>query len=218
MKVGKNKNPLFSWDAIGTEKGAAKAIKDIIEVFEKAGNGVVPEDSTSQSADLTKIKTESGVKYRELNVHFKDSQSVVFRFNSTGDIYKVKINGKETPIANQDDHKAAIAEIIGKLNKGRVAFNKRLAKRADPTPTPSTPRTTTTKKVQIEQLTSQRDSLKSKIDGIDGQITAMRDEMGANGSGKKSGSDADTPSKPEKQEVQKKTRYELVKESEKEYL
>jgi len=177
MKVGKNKNPLFSWESIATEKGAAKAIKDIVDVFEKAGNGVVPEDAASQSAELTKIKTESGVKYRELTVHFKDSQSVLFRFNNTGDIYKVKINGKETPITNQDDHKAAIAEIIGKLNKGRVAFSKRLAKRADPTPTTATPRTTTTKKKQIENLTIQRDNLVSEIAGIDGQIMAMRVEM-----------------------------------------
>ena len=177
MKVGKNKNPLFSWEAIATEKGAAKAIKDIVDVFEKAGNGVVPEDAASQSADLTKTKTESGVKYRELTVHFKDSQSVTLRFNETGDIYKVKINGKETPIASQDDHKAAINEIVGKLNKGRPAYIKRLAKRADPTPATATPRTTTTKKKQIEQLTVERDSLRTGIDAIDGQIMAMRDEM-----------------------------------------
>lgn len=185
MKVGKNKNPLFSWEAIGTEKGAAKAIKDIVDVFEKAGNGVIPEDSASQSAELTKIKTEAGLKtesggsykYRELTVHFKDSQAVTLRFGENGDIYKVKINGKETPITNQDDHKAAITEIIGKLNKGRPAYIKRLAKRADPTPTTATPRTTTTKKKQIEQLTVQRDSLVSEISVIDGRINAMRDEM-----------------------------------------
>lgn len=186
MKVSKNKNPMFSWEGLNTPKGAAKAIKDIVDVFTKAGDKVVPEDAQAQGAELAKIKTENGKKYRELSINFMDNQSVTLRFNESGDIYKVKIDGKETPITNQDDHKAAIEEIVKKLNAGRVKYQAVLAKRANPTPKSDIPRTstTTTKKKQIENLTVQRDGLRSDINKIDNQIMAMQSEMGANGSGK----------------------------------
>ena len=177
MKVTGDKTPIFSWEDLSTDKGAAKAIKDITKIFTKAGDGVVPEDAQAQSSEFTKAKTENGKKYRELSISFLDNQTVTLRFNETGDIYKVKINGKETPITNQDDHKAAITEIISKLNAGRKKYQAVLAKRADPTPKTSQPRTTTTRKKQIETLTDERDALKTLIEEKDTAIAEMRDEM-----------------------------------------
>ena len=54
-------------------------------------------------------------------------QIVTFAVNKTGDIFQVKLNGKVLPIRNQDDQQKALKEIADAMDKGRTAFQKRMA-------------------------------------------------------------------------------------------
>lgn len=123
-----------------------KSTKDVIKVFTKAG-------IQTTSSDLSAIKRTSGISYKELTLGFADSQQVTFQIKQTGDIFKVKINGKEMPIKNQQNIDAAIQEIIAKLDKGRLDFQKKLArtKVALPEKIKSTVATEETKLTQREK-------------------------------------------------------------------
>jgi hypothetical protein len=153
----KNKDPIFTFEDLATEKGAIKALDVITRIFTRAGIGVIPDDALA--ASMTKVKRTSGVTYREITVNFIDSQKVVFRIKSPGDIYQVTVNGKLIPIRNQDDHKKAIAEIIAVMDKDRSRVQKALLKTK--VELPKTIRTAAPK--MIEVLTQKRDGLKEAI-------------------------------------------------------
>ncbi|MBE2895264.1 defense against restriction DarA-related protein [Spirabiliibacterium falconis] len=110
---------LFDFDKLGDK--SEKATKTTIATLKK--NGIIIND-----VDSTSAKRSSGITYKELGLTATDSQRVVLMIKKTGDIFKVKVNGKELPIKNQDDPKKALEEIAKKLDNGRLAFQKKLAK------------------------------------------------------------------------------------------
>jgi hypothetical protein len=145
------KNIVFEWEALGNR---AKGTKAVATAFERAGAGVA-----SVNVD-PKTKRAAGNKYREVVLTFNDSQMVTLRVKESGDIYQVVLNKTILPIANQDDHKKAVAEIVGKLEAGRSAFQQKLAKaRVKPPPG----MTTATPKIE-DALTEKRDALVEAVD------------------------------------------------------
>lgn len=99
-----------------------KSINKAKRFFEQAGALV-----TSLDVD-SKVKRVASVSYREVHFGFADSQTVSFGVKETGDVYQVKINGRLTPLKNQDDHLKAIGEIVAAMAKGRAKFQAALAK------------------------------------------------------------------------------------------
>lgn len=73
------------------------------------------------------IRRSSGIPYREVLVLMKDGQRVILRVKAPGDVFQVTVNGRQIAIKNQDDHQAAIREIVDVLNSGRAKFQKRMA-------------------------------------------------------------------------------------------
>ena len=113
-----DKKLLFSFEDFSNKDKAAKAV---VKYFTRAGANAVQVDASGA------VRRTSGVSYRELVLTFADSQSVTLRIKQTGDIYQVLLNGKVLPIKAQDDHTAAIAEIVKAMDAGRSAFQKKLA-------------------------------------------------------------------------------------------
>jgi len=167
---------LFSFQELADEKGAAKALEKIVKIFTRAGNGVIPDDSKAEAAEISKIKRTAGVKYREIAINFLDSQSLVLRVKETGDIFQVVLNKKVVPIKNQDDQKKAITELVGMLNAGRSKFQAAMAKVKVKLPSEAT----TAKPKQVEVLTATRDKLKE-------DIATIREEMVKLGAGDSAG-------------------------------
>ena len=99
-----------------------KAIVKAKAAFDKAGATV-----TSVDVD-TKTKRVAGVSSRDVHFGFADSQTVSFGITSNGDVYQAKVNGKLTPLKNQDDHVKAIAELVAAMARGRAKFQAALAK------------------------------------------------------------------------------------------
>lgn len=99
-----------------------KAIAKAKRAFEKAGATV-----TSVDVDA-KVKRVANVSSRDVHFGFADSQTASFGVTQTGDVFQVKINGRLTPLKNQDDHLKAISEIVAAMAKGRAKFQAALAK------------------------------------------------------------------------------------------
>lgn len=114
------KNYVFDFDAMGSKKDAAT--KAVARYFTRAGEDVVQMDVSSG------VKRTSGISYREMLLTFADGQTVAFFIKQHGDIYKVKLNGRELPITAQDDQAKAIGEIVKAMNSGRSKFQAALAK------------------------------------------------------------------------------------------
>ncbi len=112
------KSLLFSFEDLSVKD---KAAKEAMKYFSRAGANVVQQDVS------TAVKRNSGVSYREMLLTFADSQKAVLRIKQTGDIFQVLLNNKLLPIKNQDDHIAAIAEIVKAMDSGRSKFQKLLA-------------------------------------------------------------------------------------------
>lgn len=133
-----------------------KSTKDVIKIFTRAG-------ITVASNDLSAMKRTSGISYKELTFVFADSQQVVFQIKQTGDIFKVKINGREMPIKNQQNIDAAMQEIIAKLDKGRLDFQKKLA-RTKVTLPPKIRSTVTGEENKLTQREQELDELIAEAD------------------------------------------------------
>lgn len=98
-------------------------IKEAVKQFKKA-------KATVAQVDVNKaIKKTSGIPYREIFFTFTDSQVITLRIKESGDIYQVLLNRKLIPIKSQDDHAKAIKEMAGLMARGRVAFQKRQARK-----------------------------------------------------------------------------------------
>ncbi|MBL8473821.1 MAG: hypothetical protein JNM98_18670 [Rhodocyclaceae bacterium] len=154
------KNILFSFDDMTAKD---KAAKQAARYFSRAGANVVQQDVSAA------VKRSSGVSYREMSLTFADSQQVVLRIKSSGDIFQVLLNGKVMPIKNQDDHAKAIAEIAQAMDAGRSKFQKLLAAaQAKP------PAGLRTAAPRIEQaLVEKRDALVAAIADVREQIAAL---------------------------------------------
>lgn len=109
------KNLLFSFEELGVRSDAAA--RKVASQFGRAGAPVVQTDVSPR------LMRSSGVTYREIRLTHADSQTTTLRVKQTGDVFQVLVNGKVMPIANQDDHGKAIAEVVKALDTGRAAFS-----------------------------------------------------------------------------------------------
>lgn len=139
-----NKHLLFNFDEM-TQKDSV--IRDIQKEFRRHGTPVASVDIPTQ------IKRTAGISYREVHMTFEDSQQVTFRVKKPGDIFEVKLNGKTVAIRNQDDQKASLEEISNALNKGRAAFQRKLANQKVNLPRVGTS-SKRTEEVQAERLST----------------------------------------------------------------
>ena len=155
-----NSKLLFSFEDLSIKD---KAAKQAMKYFTRAGANVVAQDVSTQ------VKRTSGISYREMKLTFADSQTATFRIKQSGDIFQFLLNGKLTPIKNQDDHVAAIGEIVGMLNAGRTKFQAKLAKAL--VKLPATIKTAAPKMLAV--LTEKRDNLKSAIADVRAEIAAL---------------------------------------------
>lgn len=154
------KNILFSFEDMSTKD---KAAKEAIKYFARAGANVISQDVSASA------KRSSGVSYREMTLTMSDSQKVVFRIKQSGDIFQVLVNGTIFPVRNQDDHVAAIGEIVKALDSGRSKFQKKLARALVKLP-PSV--RTAAPRMEIA-LTQKRDNLKEAIASVREQIATF---------------------------------------------
>ncbi|PTQ86532.1 hypothetical protein [Agitococcus lubricus] len=111
---------LFDIKNLSTE---AESMKRLIELFSALGEKLVSHDVEKA------LKRTAGISYKEVALTFADSQTVTLLIKQTGDIFKVKINGKEAALRNQDAHKpeAVIQEIAQRIKSSRTAYQKALA-------------------------------------------------------------------------------------------
>nr|WP_319566314.1 hypothetical protein [uncultured Rhodoferax sp.] len=154
------KSLVFDFEKASTKDSAVKAA---VRLFLRAGAQVV-----SSSVDQA-ISRKAGVTYRNVNFTFADGQTVTLGVKSTGDVFEVKINGKPTPLRNQDDHALAIAEIATKMDVGRSKFQKILALVKIPLP----PSIRTSRANMIIALTAKRDNLKAAVEVATAELARL---------------------------------------------
>lgn len=159
-------NVIFTFDDMGSKD---KASKKVMQYFARAGANVVTQDVSTQ------VKRTAGISYRELSLTFADSQTITFRVKQSGDIYQVVLNGKVTPIKNQDDHVQAVAELVKLMDVGRTKFQQRLAKIQAKLP----PTIKTAVPSIRKQLETRRDELKAAIADVRAEIATIRGESAA---------------------------------------
>jgi hypothetical protein len=153
-------NLQFSFEDLSAKD---KAAQKVIKLFKKSDANVAQIDINPT------IKKTSGIAYREMSLTFVDSQVVVMRIKETGDIYQVLINRKEIPIKNQSDQDKAVIEIAQAMNRGRAAFQKKMAQTK--AILPSSMKTAAPK---IESaLTEYRDSLKAEIELVKADLSEL---------------------------------------------
>lgn len=139
---------------------AERALVQVTKQLASAGLTVV-----SVGAD-GKPKRVGEVSYREVLLTFADSQTLALRIKNTGDVFQVLINGKLTPIAEQDDARAAIREIALLIDRARAAFLKRLAAiqmRPPEGAKTAAPRMEATLKAQIAEVDAQIAQAKEEL-------------------------------------------------------
>jgi hypothetical protein len=154
------KNLAFNFESASTKD---RAVKTVEKLFLRAGNQVV-----TSSVDQASSR-KAGVTYRNVNLTFADGQTVTLGVKSTGDVFEVKINGKPTPLRNQDDHALAIAEIASKMDVGRSKFQKMLALVKVPLP----PSIRTSRANMLIALTEKRDNLKSAVESATEELAQL---------------------------------------------
>ena len=108
-------------DYDGLTGNAAAALKRVSAMFEKAGLTVVDASSDGRT------KRTAGINFREAVLTFADSQKLTLKVKPTGDVFQVALNGKVSPVSQQDDPAQAVAELASMLDTGRAKFQKRLA-------------------------------------------------------------------------------------------
>lgn len=155
------KNLLFSFNDLSSSGRVEKKLKTY---FGNAGANAISIDVDS------KIKRTAGFKNRQISLTFADSQTVAMQIKESGDVFQVKLNGRVIPIKSQDDHKAAIAEITAKMDAGRTAFQKKLAKAKAPKPKG----VKVSRKKRLDVVTEKRDGLKEAIADVRQQIADVR--------------------------------------------
>lgn len=156
-----NKQLLFSFDDLSVKD---KAVKAVAQAFQRTGAPVA-----SVEVD-PKLRRASGITYRELVLIFADSQTVTLRVKQSGDIYQVVVNQKVLPITNQDDHLKAVGEVVRILERGRTAFQKKLANTKVALPSQLT---TAVPKIEV-QLTQRRDELKVLVADARTELETLR--------------------------------------------
>lgn len=156
-------NELFSFEDLSQKD---KAVKTLQRQFQRAG-------VTVASVDINpSVKRTAGISYREITMAFADSQTVTFRIKKTGDIYQVLLNKKVIPIKNQDNQNKAIKEVTEKLESGRAAFQKKLARVKAPLPPGVKSTAPKLEEAQAQKITG----LTETIGELQKQVTNVRSE------------------------------------------
>lgn len=140
-----------------------KAVKTVIQRFRLAGASVV-----TSEVDKT-MSRRAGVTFRNLNLTFADGQTVTMAFKATGDVFEVRVNGKVTPLKDQDDYHAAISEIAGRMDSGRDAFQRALARVKVPLP----PSIRTSRANLLKAKVDKRDALKEVIVALQNELQSL---------------------------------------------
>lgn len=136
--------------------------------------------ATGQTVALVNIdpkpKRTAGVSTRSVELVLSGNQTVTFMFRQGGDVWRVKINGKDTPLTGDvtlSDEKfqkqsfdVAINQIAQSVNAGQKAFEKKLA--TQKVVIPKAKNSTTPKNVS-----QQLQAANQKIDELD-QTIAQR--------------------------------------------
>ena len=141
-----------------------KALNALQRAFKAAG---------AEPVEVTidpRIRRTSGINYRQVHFLFADSQQVVMHIKRPGDVYRVKLNGSEMPIKDQDDQKAAIAEIVARMDSKRPSFQKRLAKKKVVVPKG----VTVTRPKRKQLLTDQVTALKAEHAELEQRLEAAQ--------------------------------------------
>ncbi len=152
------KNLIFSFNDLGSKSDSVA--RQVSKYFSRAGSPVVQTDVSPR------VMRSSGISYREIRLVHADSQTTTFRIKATGDIFQVLLNNKLLPIRSQDDHVAAITEIVKAMDSGRSKFQKLLA--AAKVRPPAGIRTAAPKMEQV--LIGKRDALKAAIAEVRAEI------------------------------------------------
>lgn len=130
-----------------------KAVREATRLFKRAGAQVV---SAEVDANLSR---RAGVSFRNISFSFADNQKVTFAVKATGDVFEVRLNGKPVPLRNQDDHALAIGEIAERMDAGRAAYQRALARVRVPLP----PSIRVSRVNLLIALTERRDNLVSGV-------------------------------------------------------
>lgn len=165
-----SKNLLFSFEDLTSKN---RVVQKVIREFNKTSS----QPTKEQDVTISDIKKKSGIKYREIFIPFKDSQTVILSIKETGDIFEVKVNKKVVPIKNQDDQIKALKEIAGILEKGRKAFQARMA-RQNNVALPKGLKSSATK--VVDRLEAQNKSLDEQIAELQKKVSeakADRDKL-----------------------------------------
>lgn len=144
------KNLLFDFQNLSDKE---RTVRRAVQAFTRAGASVV---SSEVDAALSR---RSGISFRAVHFTFADGQMVTMAIKQSGDVFEVKLNGKVIPIRHQDDHAAAIKEVVGKLDAGRSAYQKALAKVKVPLP----PAVRVSRAALIQAKEQRRDDLKTAV-------------------------------------------------------
>lgn len=144
------KNLLFDFNNLNDK---ARAVKKAVQAFGRVGANVV-------SSDVDKTTSRrSGITFRNVHFTFADGQTVTMGIKQSGDVFEVKLNGKLIPLRNQDDHGEAIKEVAAKMDAGRAAYQKALARVKVPLP----PAARVSRATLIKTKEQRRDDLKVAV-------------------------------------------------------
>lgn len=156
-------NQVFNFDELSSNEHTAP--KSILQIIRRAGGTVA-----SSWVD-GKVRRENAIAFKEIHLVFADSQEAVLRVKQSGDIFQVKVNGRATPIKNQDDHKKALIEVIDAVDANSASYQKKLTQTKVVTPTGL--KSTVTRKE--ESLTARIEELKAGISEATNELAAMDD-------------------------------------------
>jgi ElaB/YqjD/DUF883 family membrane-anchored ribosome-binding protein len=166
----KKGNILFGWEDLI----AGQPLKKLTAAFDAAGATIV-----SSSSD-GKAKRTAGVSYKTLDIAFADSQQIELQVKQTGDVFQVKLNGQVVPLKNPDDHKAAIKELVAKMDAGRAKFQKKLTMvRAElPKGTKSVaPQKAAALAARVSELDAAINEATAKRDALKAEVAAVMDSV-----------------------------------------
>ena len=171
---------VFNFDELSSNEHTAP--KSILQIIRRAGGTVA-----SSWVD-GKVRRENAIAFKEIHLVFADSQEAVLRVKQSGDIFQVKVNGRATPIKNQDDHKKALIEVIDAVDANSASYQKKLTQTKVVTPTGL--KSTVTRKE--EALTARIEELKAGISEATNELAAMDDANDSDDDNIEGTFDADT--------------------------
>lgn len=144
------KNLLFDFQSLSDKE---RTVRRAVQAFTRAGASVV---SSEVDASLSR---RAGITFRAVHFTFADGQTVTMAIKQSGDVFEVKLNGKPIPIRHQDDHAEAIKEVVGRLDAGRTAYQKAMARVKIALP----PAVRVSRVAMIKAKEQRRDELKSAV-------------------------------------------------------